>query len=554
MIKEDIIYLAAVIIAVVFHQAAKYRKITDENPALEYTALVPLVGTMFSLTGVGFEKALMPLYAGAGLYSLCYGFRGRKKTIAAGAAALVLGAVSAVLCLVSGDYRRPTYMTEFDEMFSMMRKYYVLTDYKKIDWDGIYEKYSPQVEALETGMDDEYAEICFRMSNEFNDRHISIIPSNAANEKAVWNVIDMVCGKDPGFSAVKLEDGRILACCVDEDSDAYRAGMRNGSELTAFDGKEINEYIDSTEPEFTSFSDRDNLEFFRPIAAFGTENDKAEVTFRDESGKETTAEVTASGKYAERIRQVGRTLFGDTDEYYNLSWRDLGGGTACLVMGDFMNDPALFKEMTADKLNEMHDKYDYPIIKIRMDHVMKEMKDAGISRLVIDLRNNGGGDVGQCGFIASYFTDEKLFMAAEEYKDHITGKSVVTEPLYTDVETKMWDDGEIVLLVGSETASAAEIFARAMSKLPNVTVMGMTDTSGVAMGVGSVCFERECVQFPMIRMVDENGDILIDSDTDMQGGLKIDIKLPLDEQAFDDIFIDGKDYMLERAQEYLNSK
>ena len=66
MIKEDIIYLAAVIIAVVFHQAAKYRKITDENPALEYTALVPLVGTMFSLTGVGFEKALMPLYAGAG--------------------------------------------------------------------------------------------------------------------------------------------------------------------------------------------------------------------------------------------------------------------------------------------------------------------------------------------------------------------------------------------------------------------------------------------------------------------------------------------------------
>lgn len=529
---------------------------------LGFTAFLPFVAMIVSMILTGFEKCLIPAYIGAVLFAVCFGLNGIKGVLSVTVTAAVVSLGSLIPCCAVSSYRDPNYIGEFNKMFSLMKRHYVLTDYKQTDWDGIYKEYYPRVAALKRNSDDEFYKICYLMSNEFNDPHISILPAEVSSLEATVKLLQRdLCGKDCGFAAVRLDDGRILACCVSENSDAYAAGLRTGCELTSFNGMEINEYIASTDPDVMSFGDIDNLEFFRSICAFGIEEDSAKVGFVNEEGESIEAEIRTSGYYYDRIRTTKDLLFGKDDEYYNYDWRDIGGDTACLVLSDFMADPALRDEEEMTELRRMWEEnekaegdevpYPDPMTSIYLKRALDEIKAAGMKKLVIDLRNNGGGDLGRMGYIASYFTDEPLYLASEVYTDRITGKETSTEPQYVKNYTNEWGDGDIVILIGSNTASAAEIFARSMSKLPNVTVMGLTESAGCAMAVSGTKTERLMFNFPMYKMVDEDGNILIDSGADMQSTAQIDVKLSFDEQAFKAIFEDKTDYTLEKAKEYL---
>ncbi len=48
-------------------------------------------------------------------------------------------------------------------------------------------------------------------------------------------------------------------------------------------------------------------------------------------------------------------------------------------------------------------------------------------------------------------------------------------------------------------------------------------------------------------LLDENGDVFIDSGVDYKSGNKIDIKVPLDEKAIEVLFTDGEDYLMKKV-------
>lgn len=554
MITADIIFLAACFALSAGHYAAWRGGLPEKHRLLRGLALLPFLAAVLSLVLAGWDNCLIPAYIGAVIYSLALTAESAKRFLPAAIAACICPVAAAVLCLSAGGYRKPIYLDDFDYMFGMMKKYYVLAEHKHTDWDAIYAEYEPQIAALGRDSDEEYFSICYRFCEEFEDLHVSALDIETRDgETAVKNIQADLCGKDPGFTAVRLDDGRILACNVSEQSEAYAAGLRCGSELVSFNGTEINEYIGSVEPVYMAFADIDNLEFCRPIMAFGVYGDSAEAGFKAEDGSTVTAKITPSGNYSDRIRTTLRMLFGESDENANFLWKDVGGDVAYIELNSFMSFSTLRSKDKLNRLRELveDEKIKDPSIYLHMEENIPEMKAAGKTKLILDLRSNGGGSLDQAETVIDFFTSEPLYLVTEEYTNFTTGKTVRTEPVFTEGNYGKWD-GDIVILVSPGTVSAAEIFTHTMKGLPNVTVMGLADTGGSAMGVSGTTTKLLGYQFPMYRMLDEDGSILIDGGEDMQSSLSRDVELKLDETAFRAIFIDKVDYTMEEAIRFLN--
>jgi carboxyl-terminal processing protease len=110
-----------------------------------------------------------------------------------------------------------------------------------------------------------------------------------------------------------------------------------------------------------------------------------------------------------------------------------------------------------------------------VDEILAEL--AGARALIVDVRNNSGGDDRVGKLIADRFADQKrLYMVT---RDRIgPGHGDFAEPKYWHVDpAKRTFTGSVILLTSRLSISGAENFALAMRVLPHVTVVGDT-TSG----------------------------------------------------------------------------
>ena len=101
--------------------------------------------------------------------------------------------------------------------------------------------------------------------------------------------------------------------------------------------------------------------------------------------------------------------------------------------------------------------------------LLEEYKEAGIDRLIIDLRGDGGGYVASLQQVAGLFLDSDAIALIEEDNK---GARLVEKVK----GTKCWNsEMPIVILVNGDTASAAEAFTLAMKEQrPEVTIVGTT--------------------------------------------------------------------------------
>jgi peptidase, S41 family len=97
---------------------------------------------------------------------------------------------------------------------------------------------------------------------------------------------------------------------------------------------------------------------------------------------------------------------------------------------------------------------------------LTELKDKGIKRLIIDLRNNGGGLVNEAVNIASLFLPRGTMVVS------MKGKSDQSERKYKTPFTPIMPDIPIVVVVNENSASASEILAGALQDLDRAVVVG----------------------------------------------------------------------------------
>ena len=105
-----------------------------------------------------------------------------------------------------------------------------------------------------------------------------------------------------------------------------------------------------------------------------------------------------------------------------------------------------------------------------MEKEIERLKEEGVTGLVIDLRNNGGGSLKTAIEIAGFFIKKGPIVQVKYRGEKPTVKS--------DIDPEIQWDGSVVVLVNELSASASEIFAAAMQDYRRAVIIGGKQTYG----------------------------------------------------------------------------
>lgn len=183
-----------------------------------------------------------------------------------------------------------------------------------------------------------------------------------------------------------------------------------------------------------------------------------------------------------------------------------------------------------------------------LDYILTKFKDS--KGVIIDIRNNGGGNINNVNKLACRFSKEENVLCG--YKIHKTGPGhnefADTVPDYLENPgssgiVKYLKD--VVILSNRSVYSAANDFIRTMKVLDNVTIIG--DRSG---GGGGIPCNFDLpngwyVRLSTTPMLDIN-KVHTEFGIDPTEGFKIDMAA--------DAHITGKDAILDKAIEFLSTK
>lgn len=162
--------------------------------------------------------------------------------------------------------------------------------------------------------------------------------------------------------------------------------------------------------------------------------------------------------------------------------------------------------------------------------------------LIIDVRNNGGGNLTYAERFAARFTNEKVLTG---YIQHKTGKGhndfSQPEPIYLEPSDRIRWQKKVVILMNRHAYSATNDFINTMSALPHVTLIG--DRSG---GGSGLPFTSELPNGWSVRF--SASPHLNAQKEQIENGIDPDIKVDLDLKLVNQ----GIDSMIETARQFLN--
>lgn len=504
----------------------------------------PAIMLLFLAGAAGFEIYMLPSYIAA--FVLLAGFfrdSSKLRRITAVLSA-VLAVVTIPVCMLSKGYRAYDYVDDFRFGIKAMEDHYVLSEHKNIDYDALYKEFLPRFEEVNRSQDElECAIVWTEFCARFNDGHVYFVPPGDP-ERTMTKMYDKVLGNDYGIAPMTLSDGRTAAVNVAPDSEAAKAGIRNGTIITSWDGVKPEAINDEVMKYFT-FADKDNKAFMRTILCGGTGGDSITVTFLDDSGSEKTATLPKMGAYySGRLKDALSKITGGI-ETGHLMWEDIGENASVLRLKLMMFD------------SEASESGEYTALKTDIITKLEEMKAQGKDHVILDMRDNAGGDGRMVKTIASifapvgehYYCTDALWIDAEGgYVIDENGRPVKDVDNYITGED-LWD-GKLTVIVNHNSVSAADHFVEVMKGMPDVTIIGFTEPNGSAQGVGEAYFENDSVfSFSGSLLLDENGDVYIDSGADHESGNDVDVIVPFDEVALRNIFDEEKDHLILKALE-----
>ncbi|MBV9027344.1 MAG: S41 family peptidase [Candidatus Eremiobacteraeota bacterium] len=122
-----------------------------------------------------------------------------------------------------------------------------------------------------------------------------------------------------------------------------------------------------------------------------------------------------------------------------------------------------------------------PAAKGTIDRAMGLL--AGTNSLIVDMRNNQGGDSDTVDYLLGYFFAKSTEIAITTQR--VGGRlSVHHEFTAPDVGAERYLDRPVYVLIGKATVSGGEMFAYSMQSLHRATLIGTT-TAGASNGLGS---------------------------------------------------------------------
>lgn len=334
--------------------------------------------------------------------------------------------------------RRPTAATVegrlaiFDDVWQTIDERYYDPDFHGVDWHELRATFRP-LAASAHGQREFYA-VLRRMLSNLRDPHTRVY---AADERFDW--------RSPQFITVGLTvreiGGEMVVAGVENDSEAERARIRAGDIVTSIDGA--------------------------PATAILAQR------LREQAGATTSARVYA----------VAKLFDGPRDSFVYVTFRtaDAREQTARLRRVLLTRPPALNVRRAGDYSVVRFNAFTPEIATAFVRKLRDDLQD--VRGLVLDLRDNGGGEAESMADIAS------VFLPAGKSLGRFTDRAgrIHLEPqtraaMFSAADEIKMFRGSVVVLTSARTASAAEVFVAALRDARRGVVVG-EDTCGCVLGI-----------------------------------------------------------------------
>jgi C-terminal processing protease CtpA/Prc len=404
------------------------------------------------------------------------------------------------------DFSKDSYTVAFDKMFEKVRTEYAFNgiEGKPPDWDKLYAELKPRVEQAEKDNNADAFTLALRdFTWAFHDSHVGV--GGAQSLQAAF--AEETAG-GYGFAIRELDDGRALAIYLTPGGPAEKAGMKQGAEITSFNGKPVKDAIGEVRPWTLPHSSDFALRYqqARYLTRSPLETD-AEVTFTNPGAAPKTVTLTSVAE---------RDSFNRTSVYYNVD-------TDTLLPVDFKIIKQDNAEIGYIKVNANYD--DINLIVRLFERALKEFEARDVSGLIIDMRyNQGGAPLGLAGFLY----DQEIPMGQTEYYSDKTGEFEPEGiPDRIIPNENQYHFNKMVLLVDQACFSACEWEAYGFSKVPGMIAVGEYPTAGAFGEVSRGQFslpEGLSLQVPTGRTVLPDGSLLIEGQ-----GVPPTLRVPIDE-------------------------
>lgn len=579
-------------------------KVSEKYPNNRWRLLyaAPTFFMIFLAVFDGFDVHHIGMYIAAALQLLALFINKAKKKQGLAICSGVLILITTVIISIVPSYHKSPYYSEFEKNFKIMKEHYVLTKEKGIDWDALYKKYQRGFKKVDEEQDfvGNY-KLWQQFTGEFYDGHVGYMMNS---DNLAIMALCLSYGNDYGLSLARLSSGEYVAINVEGYDNSYsiadkkedivglykmkdyykpenadndrltlkKAGIRNGTVITKWNGKPIDEYFKEVNYYMNQYPVRENEEFYLPMYVAGIGNNmdygityvpdygvcdkngieimsntSVDITYIDEGGGEKQITAPNLGAYAPRMFDTFEKLDKGVN-ITNLEWQEINEDTYMIRLSEMAYDQDTYQGVD---YSEMTDKLRGEVLAL---------KESGVKNLIFDLRSNGGG--------SPYFVEgiAKLFAPVGEhltyynavinedtatYERNAAGKYEMGVPSYYEGED-LWHDGKIVLLVNAMTVSAGDDIVYMMGDYPNVEVIGFTRSNSSCQAVTYISGQTGRLSFSAVPNLLPNGEIAIDTYTDHVGRTPFDYEIPFSPEAINSIFDKGEDYLLGFATDYVN--
>lgn len=556
--KVHIMWCAAVLI-IMLVLAVLHHRWRDDVKMLRlwrWLCLIPLLISIvhFVIYAASFPMLVTiyyPLYIIGFLALIPVPFAKRKigypiAAVPVGILSVVIGVYFSAAAPKVGNFAGMSYSDSFHALVKEMDKRYVLKEWKEIDFGELEAKYMPLVEAAELEQNPaKFADAITRFCNELHDGHVH---AGIGYDTDTYPPVSPT--REYGLAMVRLDSGEVIAVCTSEEVNLL--GIEDGTVITKWNGKPVLQAAAEDVPDM-GWPVKATADLLAVTELSGIGGETVEVSFLDKDGEERTVTLSDLGEphtLTEALNAFTQSPTIETNEDFealfekNFSTKMLNDKCGYLVL----NGESTKSELQ-DTLGYLTGNHKWAREMFR--EKLRGLKAQGMEYLVVDLRNNMGGldEIG-CA-LCDLFSDEEYFGQGLGIRKNGAYVCVSEHGIRGDGE---FADLPVVALTNYNCASAGDGTALYLSKLPNVTLAGITDPNGCNQETGGICVlsgGTVIVGYPTGLILNERSVPNIDTRADRVSRNPVEVRIPLDYDAAMKIFRDKEDYELDWAVKQL---
>lgn len=451
----------------------------------------------------------------------------------------------------------------YDSMHQVFSVYYPMGNHKAIDWNQLNMNIRPKIEdAAVSGDTLAFYTALQEYATSIHDGHINLRHGWATIRAAA---IFRQIGGSYGFVVTGLDDGRIVSSLIEAGSPADLAGMKFGAEIIEVNDSPVHQVLDTVKVLWAELIpatlEAKKLNQYRFIGRAPIGH-SMKVTFKNRGASEPTT----------------GTLIAVNDNYSTVNQTS--------IFPVFYPDSSVTAEVLQPsgygyiKLTSVYGD-SAGIIKLYTDFrdAIASFIEGNVPGLILDLRSNYGGVDAMAAALSGFFYDEKTFYEKlawynpeSDTLEIVPGSIPHFNPVtlefqaipdypegvvYTEPQ-QVYFDKPLIVMTGPRNISSGEGLAMILQKLPNCQVVSFFGSNG---SFGLV--ERQhflfqppsdlYLRYPYGVSLDQNDAIQLDSDSTMTGGVRPDIRVPMNDTVIDQLYLQGIDVELNYAVKELRN-